>query len=656
MKWMIIKTSKSNIFQSLKQVKLLDCQFKQFVSLGIKRKSNALKHLPDIEDLINKTWKNFAILTLLMKKNLKIRKLTISILGSLPKNNWMTFLDKLNTYNKETPNILHIYLFQILLQELISNEKDYKPYWTHAYKELSEKLLSPIEIDYPVSGLTLSNSSLKKQEEQLPLLMIHNISQPNKNSLKTYYQLSTSIVADKWEKEAIKPNNVKALKIKMTLTNQQRTIIDEWINTSRYVYNKTINLINNGHPIDHFQLRDKLVTENTKKNNKEYKDFITELRELTDERKRINVLLQKCAKNANKELLTQLEIQEQKIIDKKKSRTTVIKSLSGEKNTLINEWELNTPKSVRDGAINDVCKAYKTGFSNLKLGNIQFFKMHYKKKSNPDKCVCIPKGLVKNINGTIHLSPHFFKENNTFRMGKKTLKKYKDLVIENDSRIIKQKDIYYLIICVKHTPNEKTSTDNVLKQINYCGVDPGIRTFMTSFGSNGCTEYLHNNKLLKLLNSKISKLKELRTLKKRNRILKRKLNKIEIKKENLINELHWKVITDLLNKNDVIFYGDIKSHDIVKGKSKKNSTLNGNINELKFFKFKERLLFKANEKQKRVILVNEAYTSQTCSNCGFIYKPHCSKIYDCKNCGLKIDRDINASKNILMKGIMCVSI
>ena len=276
---------KLNILQSLKQVKLLDCQFKQFINLGIKRKSNALKHLPDIKDLINKTWKNFAILTLLMKKNQKIHKLTISIIGSLPKNNWTTFLDKLNTYNKENPNILHIYLFQILLQELISNEKITKPYWTHAYKELSDKLLSP------VSDITLSNSLLRKPDEKLPLLMIRNIIQPNKNSLKTYYQLSTSIVAGKWKKEPIKPNNLKALKIKMTLTNQQKTIIDEWINTSRYVYNKTIQLINKGHPIDHFQLRDKLVTENTKKNNKEYKDFITELQELTDERKRINVLL-----------------------------------------------------------------------------------------------------------------------------------------------------------------------------------------------------------------------------------------------------------------------------------------------------------------------------------------------------------------------------
>ena len=30
----------------------------------------------------------------------------------------------------------------------------------------------------------------------------------------------------------------------------------------------------------------------------------------------------------------------------------------------------------------------------------------------------------------------------------------------------------------------------------------------------------------------------------------------------------------------------------------------------------------------------------------------CSKVYECKNCNKCIDRDINASKNILMKGIL----
>ena len=434
----------------------------------------------------------------------------------------------------------------------------------------------------------------------------------------------------------------------MKPSNQQRKIIDEWIDTSRYVYNKTIHLINKGHPVNHFQLRDKLVTEDTKKNNKEYKDFIVELQELTDKKKLLNKELLQNKKDIAKqqELIKQIEMQEKLIIDKKKSRNEIIKTLATEKNTGIKEWEFNTPKAVRDGAVNDVCKAYKTGFTNLKLGNIKFFKMHYKKKTNPDKCVCIPKSLVKNKNGIIHFSSHFFKENCKFKMGKKTLKKYKDLKIDNDTRIVKQKDTYYLIVPI---PVEEIPKKPL---VNYCGIDPGIRTFMTSFGNNECIEYHHNEEAIKSLNTKIMILKELRCLKFRKRILKAKLNRIETRKSNLINELHWKVITDLLNRNDVIFYGDIKSHDIVKNKH--NRTLNRNMNELKFYKFKDRLLFKATEKNKRIVLVNEAYTSQTCSFCGSMYKPGCSKVYDCKNCNRKVDRDINASKNILMKGILSI--
>lgn len=432
----------------------------------------------------------------------------------------------------------------------------------------------------------------------------------------------------------------------MKPTLQQRKVIDEWINTSRYVYNKTIHLINKGHPINHFQLRDKLVTEDTKKNNEEYKVFVMELQELNNEKKLLNNELKKNNKN-NKcytELIKQINIQDELINNKKKSKTEMVKTLLTDKNKEIQEWEFNTPKAVRDGAVNDVCKAYKTGFANLKLGNIKFFRMHYKKKTNPDKCVCIPKSLVKNKNGVIHLSSHFFKENCKFKMGKKTLKTYKDLEINNDCRIIKQKDEYWLIVPI---PFEEIPKQPL---INYCGIDPGVRTFMTSFGNNGCIEYIHNGLIIKKLNNKIALLKELRNLKVRKRVLKKQLNKIEKRKSNLIDELHWKVINDILNKNDIIFYGNIKSHNIVK--NKKNKTLNANMNDLKFYKFKERLAFKATEKHKRVVLVNEAYTSQTCSYCGCMYKPGSSKIYECEKCKKIIDRDMNASKNILMKGIM----
>ena len=49
-------------------------------------------------------------------------------------------------------------------------------------------------------------------------------------------------------------------------------------------------------------------------------------------------------------------------------------------------------------------------------------------------------------------------------------------------------------------------------------------------------------------------------------------------------------------KNDILFYGDIKSHDVVK--NRKYKTLNKDMNNLKFFNFIQRLIFKAFDKQK----------------------------------------------------------
>jgi hypothetical protein len=40
-------------------------------------------------------------------------------------------------------------------------------------------------------------------------------------------------------------------------------------------------------------------------------------------------------------------------------------------------WVLETPSAIRDDAMMDVIKAYKTGFANLKAGHIKFFKMGY---------------------------------------------------------------------------------------------------------------------------------------------------------------------------------------------------------------------------------------------------------------------------------------
>ncbi len=53
-----------------------------------------------------------------------------------------------------------------------------------------------------------------------------------------------------------------------------------------------------------------------------------------------------------------------------------------------------------------------------------------------------------------------------------------------------------------------------------------------------------------------------------------------------------------------------------------------------------------------VIEVSPRNTSKTCSNCGFIYKNFKNqRLFHCPNCGLVIDRDLNASINIARKGM-----
>ena len=48
-----------------------------------------------------------------------------------------------------------------------------------------------------------------------------------------------------------------------------------------------------------------------------------------------------------------------------------------------------------------------------------------------------------------------------------------------------------------------------------------------------------------------------------------------------------------------------------------------------------------------IVYAEEGYpSSQICSNCGYIQNIGRAKIYRCPNCGLEIDRDVNAAINL----------
>lgn len=600
---------------------------KRFENLLTRVRSEAIEHLVEHVDLIEQVWNNtatlFQSLNPLQSPPSQLQESIMSMPEFHQENSWTTFHDKLITYEPSAPNTLHIYLFAMLLQELTSKGKDWTLFWTPAHKGLSENLLLPIEID---SVDLVSNSlkvSSKKAAEKLPFLTMKPIKVQSKNSQKTYFQLSTFTAAGKWENVATEANKLKTLSLRLCLTKEQKGIIDEWFYTADYVFNKAVKAIRDGHdPLDEYGIRDKLVTSETRTINPEYQQLKEAINGITK-------TMRQFKRNSDEFLKLSLD---KKALQKQSVR------IPPQHNPNITAWEAKTPKDIRLGAVADVVNAYKTGEANRRAGRIRFFRVQFRKRDNTaEKSCVIPRSAIKLVDGQFRIFPSRLKE--SIPMANRDVKKHGNLTITHDCRLVKRHHHYYLIVPIPIKISESVIPEN------YVGVDPGVKTFMTAFGNNGCIEYEHNNHALRYLDKKLAKLKR-----RKKRTRKRMLDKIDAKKASIVNRLHWLTINNLLEHNDLIIYGDIKSHDIVKRSN--NPYMKRDINNLKFYQFKQRLLFKAMEKQKKVVCIDEKYTTKTCSCCGTLNDPGCLKVYSCSVCQTRVGRDVNAAKNILMKGLM----
>ena len=81
--------------------------------------------------------------------------------------------------------------------------------------------------------------------------------------------------------------------------------------------------------------------------------------------------------------------------------------------------------------------------------------------------------------------------------------------------------------------------------------------------------------------------------------------------------------------------------------------LNRSILGNRWTDIQDKLEYKTRLAGTRLILVNPAYTSQTCNRCGHVAKENreSQAVFHCVNCGNKDNADINAAKNILGRAI-----
>src|SRR5260221_1022534 len=95
-------------------------------------------------------------------------------------------------------------------------------------------------------------------------------------------------------------------------------------------------------------------------------------------------------------------------------------------------------------------------------------------------------------------------------------------------------------------------------------------------------------------------------------------------------------------------FGFIAVEALVVRNMLKNRKLAKSIADAAWSAFTQTLCAKAEEAERRVVRVNPAYTSQTCSSCGHRQPmPLSVRVYECPACGLVLHRDHNGSLVIL---------
>ena len=309
-------------------------------------------------------------------------------------------------------------------------------------------------------------------------------------------------------------------------------------------------------------------------------------------------------------------------------------------------WIKNvSSKSVKQSIMNGE-KAFKKFFKKQSA----FPKFKKKNKSN------VGMYLPKNNKTDFTLERHRIK---VPTLGFVRLKEFGYIPLNSmikSGTITKKCDRYYISIIVEEVvkQNNKPYSSGI-------GIDLGIKEFAT----------ISDKRVYKNINktNTIKKLKK--SLKRQQRKLSRKYESLKIRnkknggsatRQNIqkqvlkVQKLHDRLTnirTDYLNKtiNELVKTKPefINIEDLNISGMIKNRHLAKAIAEQKFYEFRIKLINKCHQNNIEVRLSNRFYaSSKTCSQCGYVKKDLKLKdrVYRCPQCGLVINRDLNASINL----------
>ena len=212
-------------------------------------------------------------------------------------------------------------------------------------------------------------------------------------------------------------------------------------------------------------------------------------------------------------------------------------------------------------------------------------------------------------------------------------------------RVVRRADGYYTQFCLDQERLEKR--EPTFKTI---GLDVGLTHFYTDSDGQTVENPRHlrkSEKSLKRLSRRTSKTQKgsKNRAKFRNKLARKHLKVSRQRKDFAV-----KLARCVIQSNDLVAYEDLKVRNMVR-----NRHLAKSISDAAWTAFRTWIEYLGKVFGVVTVAVPPQYTSQNCSNCGKVVKKSLSvRTHFCTHCGHTQDRDWNAARNILEKGLRTV--
>jgi putative transposase len=305
----------------------------------------------------------------------------------------------------------------------------------------------------------------------------------------------------------------------------------------------------------------------------------------------------------------------------------------------------DTPRDIRDESVRDAFIAVMNAKKSC-LETGKFCSVAFRTKKDREQSIYIPKKVVtRNKIYPSYLGVLKTKTNSICNKFPKAI---------HACRMVYKHNIGYILampVAFEQEPAEKRGR---------IAIDPGVRSFMTGYSQKGIVEIGKGcigrmKRLHKHLDDLISRIPAAHARKKQR--MKKAADRMRAKIKNLIKECHWKSAKYLVTNYSMVIIPPFNTPGMAKRKGRKirKSTVRA-MYDWSHGMFRERLLHQAKKHNCSVCIVNESYTSQTCSYCGNLHKKlGGNKNYDCPSCGVQLDRDVNGARGIYLRSLVTVA-